>query len=339
MSRSLLLGSRRRGKAASAVGGGGNAPVIASISRDAVTAAGGSALTITGTGFDGDAAVSIGGASATSVVVLNATTVTCVTPARTAAVAGTSYDVVVTQSGGTSTIPNGLQYRPTRSTTFLQSDFDSALSPMAVSGAVTQSTDFVRPGRTYSAKCSGNYSFVAHSYASQNPAAIETNGLYERFWLLGDTAVLTELSDPSVGSPAQQIKAYLNRADGTQTIPRPGYYMAGMGRAFSETSGVGGFQAARDYGIAGYGHPLVNMQPNTWHEFQFWYKRNATTTDYAFWFDKRLIMQGTDTSDLLGSSDTAAPYQSGFGVRYTERMRITAVLYVDDVTLSNGYIE
>lgn len=59
-------------------------PVVVSKSPSGGTTAGGTALTITGTGFTGATGVDIGGAAATSVVVVSATSITCVTPARTA---------------------------------------------------------------------------------------------------------------------------------------------------------------------------------------------------------------------------------------------------------------
>lgn len=59
-------------------------PAVVSLAPTGGTTAGGTALTITGTGFVGDETVDIGGAAATSVVVVSATSITCVTPARTA---------------------------------------------------------------------------------------------------------------------------------------------------------------------------------------------------------------------------------------------------------------
>jgi hypothetical protein len=58
---------------------------------------GGTALTITGTGFVSGATVTVGGASATSVVVTSPTTITCVAPTGTG---GNAVDVVVTDPDG-----------------------------------------------------------------------------------------------------------------------------------------------------------------------------------------------------------------------------------------------
>lgn len=74
-------------------------------------AAGGTAITITGTGFDASGGasegVTIGGAAATSVVFVNATTIICVTPEHAVG----AVDVVVTNGDGTSgTLVGGFFY-------------------------------------------------------------------------------------------------------------------------------------------------------------------------------------------------------------------------------------
>jgi hypothetical protein len=73
-----------------------NAPTVTSVSPAAGPAAGGQSVTITGTNLTGATGVTFGGAAATSVVVVNATTITCVTPARPAG----PVSVLVTTGGG-----------------------------------------------------------------------------------------------------------------------------------------------------------------------------------------------------------------------------------------------
>ena len=86
------------------------APTVTSLAPSSGTAAGGTVVTITGTGFVSGATVSIGGTAATSVTVVNATTITATTPARTTSGA---VSVLVsnpdTQSGALS---NGYTYTP-----------------------------------------------------------------------------------------------------------------------------------------------------------------------------------------------------------------------------------
>ena len=74
-------------------------PTVTSIAATSGPAAGGTAVTIGGTGFTGATAVTIGGVAATAVAVLNATTMTATTPAHAAGV----VNVAVTTPGGTGT--------------------------------------------------------------------------------------------------------------------------------------------------------------------------------------------------------------------------------------------
>lgn len=81
-------------------------PEIASLNPATGAAAGGTAVTITGEDFTGATGVTFGGTAATSVVVVSDTSITCVTPAKTAG----AYDVVVTTPAGSDTLTNGYTY-------------------------------------------------------------------------------------------------------------------------------------------------------------------------------------------------------------------------------------
>ena len=83
------------------------APTVTSISPTSGTTAGGTAVSITGTGFLAGATVSLGGTAATGVTVVNSTTITATTAARAAGV----VNVVVTNTDAKSdTLPNGYTY-------------------------------------------------------------------------------------------------------------------------------------------------------------------------------------------------------------------------------------
>jgi len=73
------------------------APTVTTISPRTGGVTGGSSVTITGTDFTGATSVTIGGAAATSVVVVDATTITCKTPTGSEGVAS----VLVTNPSGT----------------------------------------------------------------------------------------------------------------------------------------------------------------------------------------------------------------------------------------------
>jgi hypothetical protein len=75
------------------------APTVTGISPTSGPAAGGTSVTITGTGFTGATAVKFGGTSATSFTVNSATSITAISPAKAT---GGTVDVTVTTPGGTS---------------------------------------------------------------------------------------------------------------------------------------------------------------------------------------------------------------------------------------------
>jgi hypothetical protein len=82
-------------------------PTLTAIAPASGPVAGGTAVTLTGTSFAAGTTVTIGGAAATSVVVVSATSITAITPAGTAG----ARDVRVTLSGGqTATLTGGFTY-------------------------------------------------------------------------------------------------------------------------------------------------------------------------------------------------------------------------------------
>jgi|GEM_PF-1096396 len=88
-----------------------SAPILMTVAPSSGTSLGGTAVTLSGVGFLNGGAppntVTFGGVAATNVVLVDDATITCDTPAGTA---GTSVDVVVTNSNGVATIPSGFTY-------------------------------------------------------------------------------------------------------------------------------------------------------------------------------------------------------------------------------------
>ncbi len=92
---------------ASGQGGTNPAPTVTGISPSSGTTAGGTAVTITGTGFVSGASVKLGGTTATNVTVTSSSTITATTPAHAAG----TVDVVVTNSDSQSgTLSGGFTY-------------------------------------------------------------------------------------------------------------------------------------------------------------------------------------------------------------------------------------
>jgi hypothetical protein len=83
------------------------APTVSTLAPDRGTTAGGTTVTITGTGFTGATAVTFAGTPATSFTVDSATQITAVSPAGAAA---GDVDVAVTTGGGTTALASGFRY-------------------------------------------------------------------------------------------------------------------------------------------------------------------------------------------------------------------------------------
>jgi hypothetical protein len=77
------------------------APAITSISPSSGPTAGGTTVTITGSGFTGATRVAFGGLAATSFNVVSATQITAVSPAQT----GAHYVIVTTPAGSSANVP------------------------------------------------------------------------------------------------------------------------------------------------------------------------------------------------------------------------------------------
>jgi IPT/TIG domain len=86
---------------------GNPAPTVASITPNTGTTAGGTSVTIAGTGFLAGATVSLGGTAATAVIVVSSISITATTPAHTA---GAVSAVVTNTDAQSGTLTNGYTY-------------------------------------------------------------------------------------------------------------------------------------------------------------------------------------------------------------------------------------
>lgn len=119
-----------------------NAPAIASIDPTSGPDSGGTAVTIYGSDFTtvGATLVAFDGLAATSIVVVDATTITCNTPAHPAGV----VDVMVTNDFGSDTLSNGYTYTTSAPIIFVPGDYPTI--QQAVDAAVDGETILVAPG-------------------------------------------------------------------------------------------------------------------------------------------------------------------------------------------------
>ncbi len=143
-------------------------PTVTSVSPAAGTALGGTSVTLTGTGFQDNAAgtntVTFGAGSATSVVVVNDTTITCVTPAGTA---GAAVAVTVSNANGTRTLAAGYAYHPGATI--------SAVSP--ASGTSLGSTPVTITGTGFQNNNAGTNLVFLDGVAASNVAVVSDTSL------------------------------------------------------------------------------------------------------------------------------------------------------------------
>ena len=109
-------------------------PIITSLaysgSLTAADPAGGETITLTGTNFKSGATVTVGGTSASSVSLVNSTTITFTTPVKTAG----DYDAVVINSNGLqATLTNGISYNGTPAFTTAAGNVGSVQEDVAMS--------------------------------------------------------------------------------------------------------------------------------------------------------------------------------------------------------------
>jgi alpha-tubulin suppressor-like RCC1 family protein len=163
-------------------------PTLASLSPASGVTAGGTSVTLTGTNFTGATDVTIGGAAATSVVVVNDTTLTATTPAGTAGTASvlvttpggtnaantlfTYYDVVASYTTGTEVPVTAAGYTATGKTVALSLNFAptpgtelQVVNNTAPVAFITGRFSNLAQGQVVYLDYAGNsYKFVAHYY-------------------------------------------------------------------------------------------------------------------------------------------------------------------------------
>lgn len=159
------------------------APTLTSLSPSSGSTSGGTVVTISGTNLTGATGVSFGGTAAASFSVLNATTVSAVSPARAAG----QVDVAVTTPGGTTAAGAGSKF------TYI------VPTPTGISGAVSSASGPVRGAqvRVYSvtgasplavavSAADGSWS-IAIPAGTYEVQVVPPSGRHRRAWVGGAT--------------------------------------------------------------------------------------------------------------------------------------------------------
>jgi formylglycine-generating enzyme required for sulfatase activity len=166
---------------------GTEAPAITSLSPASGSTDGGTLITITGTNLTGTSSVTIGGTAATSVSVVNSTTVTAVTPAGTAG----AKTVSLTTPGGTANLTNGFTYTTVWYTVLEQNPDPAVVTSATLRNAITatgypwrvrdngtQIEMVLIPPGTFNMGCSASNQYACQSYESPVHSVTLTGAFY-----------------------------------------------------------------------------------------------------------------------------------------------------------------
>ena len=176
-------------------------PTVTAVSPTGqATTAAGTAVTITGTNFVAGATVAFGAAAATSVVVVNATTITCVSPAHAAGV----VDVTVTTPAGTSAVSAADKYTYGMTTKFavtmsggttaLSAAAKTAGTPFDVRVTAQDASGNTVPGYT------GTVHLTSNAFAGTVNATITSGGLVDSIAITPTVAGTGRMIDATDGT-------------------------------------------------------------------------------------------------------------------------------------------
>ncbi len=237
---------------------------VTSVSPSFGSTAGGTSVTITGTGFASPATVTIGGVAATSVVVNSATSITCTTPAGTAG----ARDVVVTVSGQSSTGGTGLY-------TYTASGPLAALEAYLKAGN-TGADDFFG----LSVAVSGDTAVIGAPAEGSNATTVDGDGNNNGAHASGAAYVFTR---SSLGTWSQQ--AYLKASNSgasdqfgrSVAISGDTAVIGALGEASNATT-VDGDGSNNDAGDSGAAYVFTRSSGGTWSQQAYLKARSCLKT-------------------------------------------------------------
>lgn len=318
---------------------GGTVYNIGSVDRDSVGSNGLTTITLTagaGQSFSAGSTVTIGGASATSVVVVDSQTITCRTPAKPGGLTARNIDggpwapvwadIVVSTSGGTPywTLTKRLTYWGSPNNVWMSTDIDSHPALTAVStplnvGNVIKQSIVTAADHGIAAHSGTKVVYTAQSatstddvHLSMNPAKsgvsdyvgplASTPGRFHRHYFQIPAA---SLAATALTSHAQIKLDFTRTSAGT----KKGFIMIGEGQDWGSDDNR--FHVASDeLGLAIIDGPPIT--PAVWHEFQVAiYRDNVNTVGGPFgsshigyavtWYDGNVLaITGLSASQLQG---------------------------------------
>jgi hypothetical protein len=268
-------------------------------------------------------------------------------------VSPTAVAVSVTTGGGTATLAAAWTYWPAPTNVLATADFENGtygtggLGPCctpAGGDAISISTEQAHSG-SHSVKqlaAAGSVNDVAFGGGWTQSDIVGGAGRWHRWYMYLPTATFASVAQNG------QIKLFLSRASGANH-----FTVLGVGPEFRDPAQEGPDVLAANMDMYNY-HlndnfifvPQNNVgvtptiTPNAWHEIQVYeYRDPGASVGYTkVWFDGKLIAQGADP--LLGDNDPTLNRGAQFGLVYTQdALSYPLVIYLDDVTVANGYID
>ncbi len=181
-------------------------PAVTNVTPNNGTTAGGTNITITGTGFTAATAVTIGGTAATGVVVVSDTSITAVTPSH---IAG-SVSVAVTTAGGTGSLSSAFSY----------------VAPVPSVSGVSPNTGGTAGGASVTISGSGFIGTTSVTFGGAVATGVT---------VISDTQITVVTPSHVAGSVAVAVTT----AGGTGSLASAYNYVAGMPVVSSVTSSTG----------------------------------------------------------------------------------------------------
>jgi hypothetical protein len=267
------------------------APSVTGISPAAGSTAGGTSVTITGTGFTGATGVTFGIVMATGVTVVNDTTITCTTPAGSAGAAS----VIITAPGGSNTANTHFTY--------------TGVGPLAALEAYLKSGNSGAEDLFgYSVVVSGDTAVIGAPYEDSNATGLNGNQVDNSALYSGAAYVFTRAS----GGWTQQ--AYL-KASNTGTEDQFGFAVAvsddtavigAIGEA-SNATGVNGNQADDSALYSGAAY-VFTRSGSTWTQQAY---LKASNTEAGDSFGSSVAVSGDTVVIVAGGEDSNATGVNG----------------------------
>ena len=333
-------------------------PKITSLSREVGSSAGGTRVTIRGESFLPGTQVWFGGIPAAGVTVVSSEEIRVLTPAHPPG----PVDILVRNPDGperrlSKRIPDypagpAFEFLPAPTVTYVSHDFEDGtlgrflgdfapgcIQPAVTTAVAAKGTHSVRTGGScYLSSLTYRFCDARAPWLSGdqpcNPALADRNGLYQRFYLMMPQSTIDSVV------AGKQLKLLLNRTN----IDRPGSKGAWMAAVFGPGVGSDPVNALRHIEDSNLddinSFTFVRFRGGVWYEFETHYLRDATKRKgrARLWVNG-VLQQDTGFVPGLGSDDLQWQQAMQLGTTTAEPGRFPVFVYVDGVTLANGFIE